>query len=247
MESNNSQTLDKGIKVLKFVAEADKPVGVTEVSKELKYSKTATFRFLETLSDHHLLYKNDEGKYEVGSQAAYIGSRFRVDEVVKGTLYPIMENLKNEIGCGVQLCTLIDDKVIVMAYMHSSSVVQITSEVGTEMALNTSAAGKLILSRIPHKDADILIRNMNYEKTTPFSICSEDKFLEEIEDAKKKGYAVSKEEWAMHSFAFAVSPPYDNMEKYAIVLVSPVSAADLSEDGLEKLNQKVRTIMYNSK
>lgn len=246
MENNISQTLDKGIQVLKFVAESDKPIGVSEASKGLKFSKTATFRFMETLADHRLLHKNEDGKYEVGSQAAYIGSRFRVNEVVKSSLYPIMKKLKNEMGCGVQLCMLIDDRIVVIEYMRSSSIVQIKSDVGTEMTLNTSAAGKLILSRIPQNEADMLIANMSYKRLTPYSICSEDKFLQELENVRQTGYAKSNEEWAMHTFAFAVSPPYDKLERYAIVLVFPISAVDASDEGLEKLNQKVRNIIYNN-
>ncbi|MBO4980714.1 MAG: IclR family transcriptional regulator [Lachnospiraceae bacterium] len=243
MDDNYLQTVEKALTVLKYVAEADRPIGVTEVSRALNYSKTASFRFLETLEHQRFLFKRPDGSYEIGPQAAYVGRRFKANDVVKEALLPIMSKLRDRFNLGVQLCTLSQNKVVVVEYLHSSSVIQIKSEVGTSLSLNTSAAGKLILSKMPDGEAIDFISTMQFERCTEYSICDPDAFRKEIRDVRMVGYATAKQEWAPHTFAIAVPPPYEGMEGFAIVLLAPIASIDSTPDGIRDLYRKIEETM----
>ena len=245
-DNNHLQTVDKALMVLKYVADAARPLGVTEISEGLHFSKTATFRFLETLEYNHYLYKHSDGRYEIGPQAMYISRRYRANEVVKDALFPIMRALRDRFNLGVQLCTLTDEEVIVVAYLHSHSVIQIKSEVGTLLPIHTAAAGKLILANMSEQRAEHYISRIQFIKTTGHSICDADQFRKEISEVRKKRYAISQGEWNEHTFAIAVKAPYEGMEDFALVLVA-AATIDHFEQGQKQLYEQIQEVINQYK
>lgn len=241
--TNISQTVDKALTILSYVADVNSPVGVTQVSRDLRYSKSATFRFLETLAYHHYLYKNAEGYYEIGPKASYVGMKYRSTGVAKKMLLPVMVALRNHFNLGVQLCTLEEDGVMVVSYVPSNTMIQLKSEVGTIMPMHVSAAGKLLLGNMEKERVTQIVNQMLLERITEYSVCDPNVLIEQIDKAGKEGYAVSCREWSCETFAIAIKPPYEGTEDFAIVLVAPVTAVDTSKEGVTNLYTQIQAVL----
>ena len=66
MAAETSQTLDRGLRVLRVLA--DKPDGltVTELASELGVNRTVVYRLVSTLEQHALLRRDARGRLHVG-------------------------------------------------------------------------------------------------------------------------------------------------------------------------------------
>ncbi len=66
MTAETSQTLDRGLRVLKLLADTDHGLTVTELSTKLGVNRTVVYRLLATLEQHCLVRRDLGGRARVG-------------------------------------------------------------------------------------------------------------------------------------------------------------------------------------
>ncbi len=66
MTAETSQTLDRGLRVLKLLADTDHGLTVTELSHKLGVNRTVVYRLLATLEQHALVRRDLGGRARVG-------------------------------------------------------------------------------------------------------------------------------------------------------------------------------------
>jgi DNA-binding IclR family transcriptional regulator len=162
------------------------------------------------------------------SRRAY--GRIELRDVARGP----MEQLMERVGETVFLGMMSGDHVTILEVVDSHNEMKITSPPGTRLHLLAGATGKVFLAQFEEKKAKEIIQKMGLARFTPKSIFDPKKFLREVEETKKRGYAIDDEEYMLGIRAIAAPIQTTSPPLAAIWVVGFTSSLD---------DQKVRAVI----
>src|SRR4051812_42166803 len=91
-----SQTLDRGIRILEHLATVGTPQPVMEIAQSMGLHRSITYRLLRTLEDHELVERDAAGRYWLGLGVAALGRGVRTD--LQAAALPRLNALVAELG-----------------------------------------------------------------------------------------------------------------------------------------------------
>jgi DNA-binding IclR family transcriptional regulator len=94
--STGSQTLSRGLTALEVLAEADKPLTISELSQRLQLHRSITYRIVRTLEDHRLVVRSLTGELELGPRLAGLARNIARD--LQSAALPRLTLIANELG-----------------------------------------------------------------------------------------------------------------------------------------------------
>ena len=74
MPTETSQTLDRGLRVLRVLAESPEGLTVTELSSRLQVNRTVVYRLISTLEQHGLVRRDARSRLFVGLGVLHLAS-----------------------------------------------------------------------------------------------------------------------------------------------------------------------------
>ncbi|MCW5252728.1 MULTISPECIES: IclR family transcriptional regulator [unclassified Streptomyces] len=145
MTAETSQTLDRGLRVLKLLADTDHGLTVTELSQKLGVNRTVVYRLLATLEQHALVRRDLGGRARVGLGVLGLGRQ--VHPLVREAAMPALRSLAEDIGATAHL-TLVDgaEALAVAVVEPTWTDYHVAYRAGFRHPLERGAAGKAILS-----------------------------------------------------------------------------------------------------
>jgi DNA-binding IclR family transcriptional regulator len=143
--AETSQTLDRGLRVLKLLAETDHGLTVTELSKQLGVNRTVVYRLLATLEQHALVRRDAGGRARVG--VGVLGLGRQVHPLVREAAMPALRSLAEDVGATAHL-TVVDgaDALAVAVVEPSWTDYHVAYRTGFRHPLDRGAAGRAILA-----------------------------------------------------------------------------------------------------
>ncbi|GAA2246125.1 MULTISPECIES: helix-turn-helix domain-containing protein [Streptomyces] len=153
MTAETSQTLDRGLRVLKLLADTDHGLTVTELSLRLGVNRTVVYRLLATLEQHALIRRDLGGRARVGLGVLRLGRQ--VHPLVREAAMPALRSLAEDIGATAHL-TLVDgaDALAVAVVEPTWTDYHVAYRAGFRHPLDRGAAGKAILAARQHPMSD---------------------------------------------------------------------------------------------
>ena len=88
MAAETSQTLDRGLRVLRVLAESPEGLTVTELSGRLEVNRTVVYRLISTLEQHALIRRDARGRLHVGLGVLHLASA--VQPVLRDVAMPVL-------------------------------------------------------------------------------------------------------------------------------------------------------------
>ncbi|MGP2438854.1 IclR family transcriptional regulator [Streptomyces sp. JW3] len=145
MTAETSQTLDRGLRVLKLLADTDHGLTVTELSHRLGVNRTVVYRLLATLEQHALVRRDLGGRARVGLGVLGLGRQ--VHPLVREAAMPALRALAEDIGATAHL-TLVDgaEALAVAVVEPTWTDYHVAYRPGFRHPLERGAAGKAILA-----------------------------------------------------------------------------------------------------
>jgi DNA-binding IclR family transcriptional regulator len=142
--AETSQTLDRGLRVLKLLADTDHGLTVTELSHKLGVNRTVVYRLLATLEQHALVRRDLGGRARVGLGVLRLGRQ--VHPLVREAAMPALRSLAEDIGATAHL-TLVDgaEALAVAVVEPTWTDYHVAYRAGFRHPLDRGAAGKAIL------------------------------------------------------------------------------------------------------
>ncbi len=198
--------VQRAFDILKTVAESRSELTLSDIAQRLGFSKSTAHGLIQALLAIGALDHGPRGKkLFLGPAVVELAFRswnyFRVAEHAQ----PILEELRDRIGETVFLGVLSRSRGLIMATAESSKPLKISSPPGTSIPLLAGAVGKVFLAQQPEADVRAIIREQGLPRFTTRSIVSAEKYLEELEEVRRKGYAVDEEEYLPGVKALAVA------------------------------------------
>jgi DNA-binding IclR family transcriptional regulator len=202
-----SQTLARGLRLLDLIANANGSVSIRELAAATALPRTIVQRLLYTLESEGLLERDpQQGGYRLSLKLWTFGCaairRLDVREVAR----PFLQDLARKSNEMVKLGVLDGTDVVYIDSIESPQAVRAYVPVGGRAPAHASATGKAVLAFVPRETLpETGVANQRYTEKT---VVGSEAFAREMEQIRRRGYAVNRGEWAEDVGAVA-APVFD--------------------------------------
>jgi len=143
-----SQTLDRGLLCLDFVAGSDRPVSVDTTAEALGLHRSIVYRLLRTLELRHLVERNHDGDYLPGPYLAVLSRGVR--HSLRAAAAPVLANLCERLSMTAFLVVADRDEAVTIDSVEPTSLdAHVAYRPGTRHAIDRGAPGLALLAGRP--------------------------------------------------------------------------------------------------
>jgi DNA-binding IclR family transcriptional regulator len=173
-------SVENALCLLNVLSESDRPLGVSELARQLEVGKSSVHSLLAILREYRWVERHPSGRYGLGLRAFEIGA-VAAEQRAGMALMPRAEQLARETNEAVSLAVLDGDHAIVVRRIESTQLVRVHLKLGSRMPLHRSASGKVLLAHM---------RASSVEHRVPCDAA----LVDELATIRQRGYAVSRDE-----------------------------------------------------
>lgn len=182
------------LRIIEFVAQERRPVGVTTLAQALGTTKSRIFRHLQTLVLRGYLSQEEETeRYQVGPRliglARLVGDNLDLVDVAM----PVLRALRDALGHYTVLSQVEDEGVRVLAAISGRSLVEIGVKRGSLLLFHGSAQGKVALA-FGTGDLQRRVLRSRLEMLTPHTIVSAAALEQELGRIRARGWGTGYNE-----------------------------------------------------
>ena len=189
-------SVKKAFQILKLISRANRGLGITELANSLEMSKGTVHGIISALEDSGAIMRDlVTKKYTLGVTLFELGKLAYSQIDLKALARPVMEELMERTEESVYVGVMNGDHITILDIVESSQDLKITSPKGTTIPLLAGAAGKVVLASLEKTQILNIIRRDGLPRFTEHTITDPERYLEEVESAKKGGYATDYEEY----------------------------------------------------
>ncbi|UCD71020.1 MAG: IclR family transcriptional regulator [Syntrophobacterales bacterium] len=186
----------KAFKVLEIISESGVALSISELSRRLGLSKGTVFAIASTLQHLGVLVRDPVNKkFSLGYTLLELGRRAFVRKDPREIARKPMEDLVEDIEETTFLGVLNGDHITILDVVESKRELKITAPSGTRLPLLAGATGKVFLATMESARVRELVKSLGLTAYTPHSTTDVDRYMEEIEEVRKKGFAIDDEEY----------------------------------------------------
>ncbi|GAB6173891.1 IclR family transcriptional regulator [Paradesulfitobacterium aromaticivorans] len=215
-------SVKKAMEILDRVADKGR-ISLKELSLQLEMPKSTVCRLAQTLEACGYLYQDAaNGDYLLAYKFLRVGHDVLEKTGIRECVWPVMTKLAEKTKETVNL-TVLDERKVLYVQKIESSHIHNGIKVGDRAPMYCTAAGKVMLASLSEdKVESILAKCLPFEAFTKKTIVNVQALMQELEECRKRGYAIAKDEIAngVHSIA-AVVQSYPGREAAAISIAWP--------------------------
>lgn len=165
-----------------------------EVVEATGLAKATTHRILSTLVDSGFITVGPDGGYLPGPKILSLAGRAlqRID--ISAIAQPFVDDLVEKVHCTVHVGVVNGDEIVYLIRSDSDKPYQMPSRVGHAIPMHSSGIGKVVLSGYTDDGLERFVRRAGLPQRTQHTITTIDGLRSEIEDVRRVGYALDREE-----------------------------------------------------
>jgi len=235
----SAPSVKKAFQILQAIGDSTAELGVSELSKRLKIGKSTVHGITSALEELGVLVRDPiKKKYNMGVTLLELRKKAYGKMALRDMAKIPMEKLMEKIGETVFLGVLNGDHVTILDMVESHHEMKITSPPGTRLPLIAGATGKVFLAQLEEIKVKEIIQKTGLVRYTSKSIIDPKKFFKEVEETKKKGYAIDDEEYMLGVKAIAAPIQTASPPQAAIWVVGFTSS--LNDQKMERIILEIR-------
>jgi DNA-binding IclR family transcriptional regulator len=186
----------KAFRMLEIISESGVDMSISELSRRLGLSKGTVFAITATLQQLGVLVRDPVTKrFSLGYTLLELGRKEFVRKDLREIARKPMEDLVEGIQETVILGVLNGDHVTILDVVEPKGELKISAPSGTRLPLLAGATGKVFLANMNRDRAREVINSLGLTAYTPNSITDVDRYMEEIQEVRKDGFATDDEEY----------------------------------------------------
>jgi DNA-binding IclR family transcriptional regulator len=144
MAAETSQTLDRGLRVLRVLAASPGGLSITALAAEVGVNRTVVYRLVTTLEQHGLARRDGAGRLHVGLGVLALARGLQ--PVLRELAQPVLRSLAEELGCTAHLTFADGGEALAIAVVEPTwTDFHVAYRVGARHPLDQGAAGRAIL------------------------------------------------------------------------------------------------------
>ena len=198
-------TLVRGIEALEILGRAGEPLGLAEIARRLKTSKSGTHGLLAALVRCGYANRMAGGVYSIGLKAWEIGRFVPTAQLVE-VAAPVMGRLAATVNDGVILGVLSGFDVTYVHLVGSPQAVRVHAEVGQRIPAHCTSTGLALLAA---QGTDYLDQVMpkRLPAVAAETITDPDQLRRELVRVRARGYSINQGGWSAEVGGIAMAIP----------------------------------------
>jgi len=196
MEKSKPSSIEKALEILLAFTPYNQELGTGEISQKLGLHKATASRILRTLADKGFLRQDpDTKKFTLGPAASDIGRAYNngLSSNLVQLVKPYIDDLRSTLEETVVLEVLSGDSTVMAYIAEGPQRVRLAGTVGDRLPVHAAAGAKAILAFLSHETVGSFIVE-DLPQLTPTTITSLDAYKEELEEIRRRGYSLDREE-----------------------------------------------------
>jgi IclR family KDG regulon transcriptional repressor len=235
----SAPSVKKAFRILHAIADSSTGLGVSELASRLKMGKSTVHGITSGLNEMGVLVRDPIHKrFTVGYTLLELGRRAYSRIELRDVARIPMEALMEKVGETVFLGMMNGDHITILDVVDSHNEMKITSPPGTRLPLLAGATGKLFLAHFEEKKSKGIVQKMGLVRYTSKTKTVPKQFLKEVEETKKRGYAIDDEEYLLGVRAVAAPIQKASLPPAAIWVVGFTSS--LNDQKMETVILEIR-------
>lgn len=192
-EVETSSGISRALRVIFAVAESDEPdVGVSELARQLGYSKTVVHRVVRTLAaSGFFTFDERTRRYRLGPGAVSVGLAALARMEVPNVAQPYMEDLVAQSSETATLSARYGDQRMYLSQVLSPREVRMAVPLGQLFPLHIGGSSMAILAALTQDELDDYLDRVFVPST---SVTSREELVEQLTRIRLRGYTVSRGE-----------------------------------------------------
>ncbi|MEK7205282.1 MAG: IclR family transcriptional regulator [candidate division NC10 bacterium] len=230
----------KALRILETLGKNSAELSLVELTRHLNIEKSTLHRLLATLDGRGFVRKDPASlRYSLGIKMLELGTAVTARSALGRAAAPLLDRLAVRYRQTVNLAVLDGLEILYVAKRESPEPMRLTVEVGRRLPAHSTALGKAMLAFRPALEVRrLLSRKRKLQQYTPRTITSPRRLLHHLEEVRRAGFAVDREELTLGMRCLAA--PVLDFTGCAIAAVSITApAALLSEDRVAKLGPRL--------
>ena len=195
--------LEKGLNILKLVADSEHPLGLTDMAKVLNYNLSTVYNIAYTFVDLGYFESDSDKKFSLGRKFYELGRSAIKDPELINLVHPYLVQINEKTKLSVFLSVRSGLYSVIVDKVESTFDIKISLEVGRRITLLAGAAGKALMSQLPDPEIEKILSEGELIKYTPSTCVDKKKYKEMVLKVRKEGAAISNGEFTEEICAFA--------------------------------------------
>lgn len=191
------QSVRRALQLLSNFTQHRPQWSVGDLARATGLHKSVVTRLMATMAlDGFVVQDRTSRAYTIGPQAFAVGNVYGPYTILDQIARPIMEELTRRSGhaCALGVPTGRQFMYLIVIEGPRSTPIRVTIEVGGRRPYHAAAIGKVLLAGMPPERAAALLRESPLVKVTPYTIDSVEQLLAELEEIRRTGIALSRQE-----------------------------------------------------
>lgn len=235
--STTVASLQRGLEVLAAIAEGDKPIGITELSRQMGLAKGSISRIVTTLAQQNFIIRDSAtARYRPGFRLWELGHRYIENLNIAEVARPIMEEISASTQEGVYISMLTDEgQMVFLDKIESTLPVRPFVQLGSFHPTYCVANGKALLSMMSKEQVNKILP-AELKAHTENTITDRDELFANLKESRKLGYAINYGEYRSDLSGIAATV-FDHNGKAIASIGVVVPTSRLTDDLIRELGE----------
>jgi DNA-binding IclR family transcriptional regulator len=191
-----SKSLEKGLKILALFNRDNPVMTQSGIAKTLGLNMTSTYRYINTLVEMGFLEKDAKSK-EIRPAIhclLFCANLMRATDHQR-LIREVVDRIHGEHNITIDVAFAVDDTLVRIYHRGAEETLTYALPDFSKNSLHNTALGKAWLSSLPAAVLVEKVHKMVLPPKTEKTIIDKERLLADIERARRRGYAMSKEEY----------------------------------------------------
>jgi len=186
----------KALDVLDLLGQSDGPLQLKDIAQTLDYPESTVHRLLASLAAKgYVRQSHYDGRYHLGWKLVTLARTLGDSSQLPQILRPHLQSLLRQVNHSVNLGVLNDLDIIYLDSISPPNRLSMYNPPGSLAPAYATAIGKVQLSYLPEPELEALLPRLSLDAITPNTITSIPELRLELDQTRKRGYALDKEEY----------------------------------------------------
>ena len=193
--TNSAPAVGFCVKVIEVLAEAEGPIGISEISRRAEVNKNMVSRILHTQEESQWVRADERSCYSLTLLPFCLASKVVGRTTLVNVGLPLLQRFWERYGESTYLGVLHRDEVLYLGHFDSVQQVRVAGVVGGSYPLYCTAPGKVLLAYSGEDYIESYLRERELKGYTDTTITQPAALREELAHIRERGYSLDNEEF----------------------------------------------------
>jgi DNA-binding IclR family transcriptional regulator len=196
------------VALLERVASKDQLFSLQALVEDTGLPKPTVHRMLQQLEGAGLLHRDGDGRlYGTGVRLRRLAENLLLNDTLHGARHAVLRHLVDEVGESCNITALSGGEVVYLDRVETPAPLRFYLHPGSRVPVHCSASGKVFLAQMSPAQRRRLMAAAPLQKYTPSTLTDIEQIDKQLQQVRRDGYALDREEFLPGLVCVAVRVP----------------------------------------